>query len=677
MVSRRAQSSATGVQDAPSGGEPVIHPVASVHPFSNLIGPVTVGAGARIGPGTSIRADRGTPFHIGGGSQIQEGAVIHGLASGLVLGDDRRDYAVWIGDRATIAHLALVHGPAYVGSDCFVGFRSTVFNARLGDGCIVMMHALIQDVEVPPGRFVPSGATILTQEAADGLPSVGPRDREFVRKLLGSESFDVAAPAGGATLGRSTGNGRSPHDQKPIERDFEVSGGSAVTTSLSPALVQQVRQLLAQGYGVGVEYADARRFRLGSWQSCGLTGSAYEADVLGSIEACLRDHGGDYVRLLGIDVQAKRRVYEAIIQRPGEAPGLSGASQNGAVNGGRPAAGRDRAASTPSAGGTGRLAGHVVDRIRQLLGQGYSIGTEHADARRFRVSSWYTCEPIPSNQVDRVIAAVEGCMAEHGGEYVRVIGIDTQNKRRVYEEIVQRPDGAVVSNGNGRNGSRNGSAPSSNGSAAPTVGGSLADSIRQLTRQGYAVSAEYADPRRFKVGAWETCGNVYSTNEQEALTAVQACLAGHGGDYVRVIGIDTKSKRRVYQEIVQRPGQARPTAVASGNNGGYGAAASYNGASAASSNGSGRLDPAVVQQVKQLLAQGLSVGTEHADARRFRIGAWNSCRPIESQQPSQVLAELEACLRDHDGEYVRLLGIDVNQKRRAFEAIVQRPAARR
>jgi carbon dioxide concentrating mechanism protein CcmM len=675
MVSRRAQSGAMGVQDAPLGGEPVIHPTALVHPFSNLIGPVTVGAGARVGPGTSVRADRGTPFHIGGDAQIQEGAVIHGLTSGLVRGDDRRDYAVWIGDRATIAHLALVHGPAYVGSDCFVGFRSTVFNARLGDGCIVMMHALIQDVEVPPGRFVPSGATILTQEAADGLPSVGPRDREFVRKLLGSESFAVAAPAGGATPGRSAGNGRSPHDhQKPIERDFEVSGGSAVTTSLSPALVQQVRQLLAQGYGVGVEYADARRFRLGSWQSCGLTGSAYEADVLGSIEACLRDHGGDYVRLLGIDVQAKRRVYEAIIQRPGEAPGLGGASQNGAANGVRPAAGRDRVASTASAIGNGRLAGHVADRIRQLLGQGYSIGTEYADARRFRVSSWYTSDPIASNQVDRVIAAVEGCMAEHGGEYVRVIGIDTQNKRRVYEEIVQRPDGAVATNGSSRNGSV---ASGSNGSAAPTVGGNLADSIRQLTRQGYAVSAEYADPRRFKVGAWETCGNVYSANEQEALAAVQACLAGHGGDYVRVIGIDTKSKRRVYQEIVQRPGQARPTAIAASSNG-YGApAASYNGASSAASNGSGRLDPAIVQQVKQLLAQGLSVGTEHADARRFRIGAWNSCRPIESQQPSQVLAELEACLRDHDGEYVRLLGIDVNQKRRAFEAIVQRPAARR
>ena len=66
--------------------------------------------------------------------------------------------------------MALIHGPAYVGNDCFIGFRSTVFNAQVGHGCIVMMHALIQDVEIPSGKYVPSGAVITTQQAADRLP---------------------------------------------------------------------------------------------------------------------------------------------------------------------------------------------------------------------------------------------------------------------------------------------------------------------------------------------------------------------------------------------------------------------------------------------------------------------------------------------------------------------------
>jgi carbon dioxide concentrating mechanism protein CcmM len=62
-----------------------------------------------------------------------------------------------------------------VGNNCFIGFRSTVFNARVGDGCIVMLHCLIQDVEIPPGKYVPSGSIITTQAEADRLPDVQDR----------------------------------------------------------------------------------------------------------------------------------------------------------------------------------------------------------------------------------------------------------------------------------------------------------------------------------------------------------------------------------------------------------------------------------------------------------------------------------------------------------------------
>jgi carbon dioxide concentrating mechanism protein CcmM len=38
-----------------------------------------------------------------------------------------------------------------------------------------------------------------------------------------------------------------------------------------------------------------------------------------------------------------------------------------------------------------------------------------------------------------VFAGLENCIAEHAGEYVRLIGIDTKAKRRVLESIIQRP----------------------------------------------------------------------------------------------------------------------------------------------------------------------------------------------------------------------------------------------
>nr|7O4Z_A Chain A, Carboxysome assembly protein CcmM [Synechococcus elongatus PCC 7942 = FACHB-805]7O54_A Chain A, Carboxysome assembly protein CcmM [Synechococcus elongatus PCC 7942 = FACHB-805] len=165
--------------------EPYIDPAAQVHAIASIIGDVRIAAGVRVAAGVSIRADEGAPFQVGKESILQEGAVIHGLEYGRVLGDDQADYSVWIGQRVAITHKALIHGPAYLGDDCFVGFRSTVFNARVGAGSVIMMHALVQDVEIPPGRYVPSGAIITTQQQADRLPEVRPEDREFARHIIG------------------------------------------------------------------------------------------------------------------------------------------------------------------------------------------------------------------------------------------------------------------------------------------------------------------------------------------------------------------------------------------------------------------------------------------------------------------------------------------------------------
>ncbi|NES98657.1 MAG: carbon dioxide concentrating mechanism protein CcmM, partial [Desertifilum sp. SIO1I2] len=59
--------------------EPTIDETAYVHSFASLIGDVRVGPNVLISPGTSIRADEGSPFYIGKGTYIQEGVVIHGL----------------------------------------------------------------------------------------------------------------------------------------------------------------------------------------------------------------------------------------------------------------------------------------------------------------------------------------------------------------------------------------------------------------------------------------------------------------------------------------------------------------------------------------------------------------------------------------------------------------------
>ncbi len=78
----------------------------------------------------------------------------------------------------------MIHGPAYVGNECFIGFRSTVFNARVGDGCIVMSHALIENVDIPPGKYIPSGSVITYQSQATHLPNVQEADSTFARHVV-------------------------------------------------------------------------------------------------------------------------------------------------------------------------------------------------------------------------------------------------------------------------------------------------------------------------------------------------------------------------------------------------------------------------------------------------------------------------------------------------------------
>lgn len=89
------------------------------------------------------------------------------------------------------------------------------------------------------------------------------------------------------------------------------------SSPLSPDAVNQVRQLVSQGYRIGVEHVSERRFRTNSWQSCASVAGTSEQAAIAHLQSCLAQFPQDYVRLIGIDPSAKRRVVEMVIQRPG------------------------------------------------------------------------------------------------------------------------------------------------------------------------------------------------------------------------------------------------------------------------------------------------------------------------------------------------------------------------
>ncbi len=166
------------------GQRPTAHRTAFVHPAATVIGRVVLGPNVHIAAGACLRADEGTPFHIGANCNIQDGVVLHALEDRHVLVHGER-WAIHLGERVSLAHQCLVHGPTAIGDDCFVGFKATVHDAVLGPGCYLGIGSTVVGVRVPPGRFVQHGSVVDTQERADALPMATESQRHFNDDVVG------------------------------------------------------------------------------------------------------------------------------------------------------------------------------------------------------------------------------------------------------------------------------------------------------------------------------------------------------------------------------------------------------------------------------------------------------------------------------------------------------------
>ena len=165
----------------PEPTEPVIDPTAYIHPQASVIGYVTIGASVMVSPMASVRSDEGMPIFVGNETNIQDGVVLHALETIDEEGEpveqnqvevDGKKYAVYVGERVSLAHQAQVHGPAYVGNDTFIGMQALVFKAKIGNNCVLEPTSAAIGVTIPDGRYVPAGTVVTSQAEADRLPEV-------------------------------------------------------------------------------------------------------------------------------------------------------------------------------------------------------------------------------------------------------------------------------------------------------------------------------------------------------------------------------------------------------------------------------------------------------------------------------------------------------------------------
>jgi len=123
--------------------DPQIHAEAWVAETAVVIGDVQLAAGASLWPTAVARGDV-SAIVVGEGSNVQDGAVLHG----------DNDQPVTIGADVTIGHRAVVHG-ATLNDGCLIGIGAIVLNGvTIGEEALVAAGSVVT-------RDVPAGALVM------------------------------------------------------------------------------------------------------------------------------------------------------------------------------------------------------------------------------------------------------------------------------------------------------------------------------------------------------------------------------------------------------------------------------------------------------------------------------------------------------------------------------------
>ena len=135
--------------------QPTVHPDAWVADSAVLIGDVRLAAGASLWPTAVARGDV-CAICIGEGSNVQDGAVLHGDPG----------QPITIGADVTIGHRAVVHG-ATLEDGCLIGIGAIVLNGvTVGAGALVAAGSVVTK-NVPPRALVMGAPAQMKRELSE------------------------------------------------------------------------------------------------------------------------------------------------------------------------------------------------------------------------------------------------------------------------------------------------------------------------------------------------------------------------------------------------------------------------------------------------------------------------------------------------------------------------------
>jgi carbonic anhydrase/acetyltransferase-like protein (isoleucine patch superfamily) len=154
------------------GRLPRVAPDAFIAPNAVLIGDVEIGARASIWFGCVLRGDTNS-IRVGEESNIQDGTVIHVNEPPAGMERGTHGYAVEIGPRVTVGHMALIHA------------------CTLAEGSFVGMHASVIDgAHVDTGAMVAAGALVTPNKRVKRGELWAGRPAKFMRELSETDLAD-------------------------------------------------------------------------------------------------------------------------------------------------------------------------------------------------------------------------------------------------------------------------------------------------------------------------------------------------------------------------------------------------------------------------------------------------------------------------------------------------------
>jgi carbonic anhydrase/acetyltransferase-like protein (isoleucine patch superfamily) len=160
--------------------DPKVASTAFIAPMASVIGPVKIGEHVMVSPGARIRADEGGRIFIGQRTNIQDNVILHGLKEQNVIVNSE-SYSIYISEEVSCGHACIIHGPAFIGENTFIGFGTVVHASSVGKNCYIGHGAQVIQVSIPEGKYVPHGALVHTPQAVEDLPNVSDKGTHIIR----------------------------------------------------------------------------------------------------------------------------------------------------------------------------------------------------------------------------------------------------------------------------------------------------------------------------------------------------------------------------------------------------------------------------------------------------------------------------------------------------------------